>query len=335
MPLSSPLVSLDLIRAAAERLRPVVIRTPLVPVGPPVGANPLFVKCENLQRAGAFKIRGAFNMMTQLPEETRRRGVITYSSGNHGQAVALAASLLKAPAVIVMPTTAPSIKAEGARRLGAEVIFEGTTSTDRRARAEREAAARGLTIVPPFDHQWIIAGQGTIGLEILQDRPDVTTVFVQIGGGGLISGVSAALKQSRADVNVIGVEPSGAAKMKAALDAGQLVTLEKTHSVADGLLPVRAGDLTFAHARAFVDEVWTIDDAQIIKAVRWLFKEAKLVVEPSGAITVAAARRYQTEHPQTRNVVAVLSGGNVAPEAFAEYITRADPRSASGVPTRH
>lgn len=329
------LVTLDLIRAAADRIRPVVTRTPLVPVRPAGSANPLLAKCENLQRAGAFKIRGAFNMMSQLPEEARARGVITYSSGNHGQAVALAASLLKTPAVIVMPTTAPSIKAEGARRLGAEVIFEGLTSIDRRARAEKEALARRLTIVPPFDHESIIAGQGTIGLEILQDRPDVTTVFVPVGGGGLISGVSAALKHSRSGIRVIGVEPSGAPKMRAALDAGQVVTLEKTHSVADGLVAVRAGDLTFAHVRAFVDEIWTIDDVEIIQAVRWLFKESKLVVEPSGAIAVAAARRYMAEHPKVRDVVAVVSGGNVAAEAFAEYITGTDPRSTSGIPTRH
>lgn len=329
------LVSLDLIRAAAERIRPVITRTPLVPIGPAARSNPLIAKCENLQRAGSFKIRGAFNMMSQLPDETRKRGVITYSSGNHGQAVALAASILKIPAVIVMPTTAPSIKAEGARRLGAEVIFEGVTSVDRRARAEKEASARGLTMVPPFDHPMIIAGQGTVGLEILEDRPAVSTVFVQIGGGGLVSGVSAALKRSRSAAHVIGVEPSGAAKMKAAIQAGHLVTLDKTQSVADGLLPVRAGDLTFAHVREFVDEIWTVDDADIITAVRWLFKEAKLVVEPSGAITVAAARKYMSEHPQITDVVAVLSGGNVAPEAFAEYITRTDTKSTSGVPTRH
>ena len=156
--------------------------------------QPLLLKCESLQPSGAFKIRGAYNMVAQLSDDERRRGVITYSSGNHGQAMALAARELGAPAVVVMPKTASRIKVEGARSFGAEVIFEGTTSVDRRVRAEREAAARGLTMVPPFDHPWIIAGQGTAGLEILDQRPDVGSVFVPIGGGGLIAGIAAAIK---------------------------------------------------------------------------------------------------------------------------------------------
>src|SRR5215210_5035585 len=161
-----------------------------------VAGQPLFLKCESMQPGGAFKIRGAYNMVAQLTGDERRRGVITFSAGNHGQAMALAARELGAPAVVVMPTTAPAIKIEGALGFGAEVIFAGTTSVDRRARAEAEAAARGLTMVPPFDHEWIIAGQGTAGLEILEQQPDVAAVFVPIGGGGLLAGVAAAIKQT-------------------------------------------------------------------------------------------------------------------------------------------
>ena len=239
-------VTLDEIRAAAERIKPLARVTPLIDVSGPAG-RPFFLKAESLQPAGAFKIRGAYNMVAQLTPAERAAGVITYSSGNHGQAMALAARTLGAPAVVVMPTTAPKVKVEGARAFGAEVIFAGTTSADRRARAEAEAAERGLTMVPPFDHEWIVAGQGTAGLEILEQRPDVAAVLVPIGGGGLAAGVAAAIKQSRPDVKVIGVEPAGAAKMKASVDAGHPVTLPRTETIADGLMPVRPGDLTFAH----------------------------------------------------------------------------------------
>ena len=189
---------------------------------------------------------------------------------------------------IVMPTTAPAIKVAGVKRWGAEVILEGTTSVERRTRAEAEAAARGLTMVPPFDHEWIIEGQGTCGLEILEQVRDADVVVVPVGGGGLVSGVAAAIKQSRPDVQVVGVEPAGAAKMTASLAAGHPVTLERTQSIADGLMPVRPGDLTFEHVKAFVDEVVTVDDDQIARAAMWLFYEAKQVVEPSGAASVAA-----------------------------------------------
>jgi threonine dehydratase len=234
--------------------------------------------------------------------------------------VALAASKLGAPAVIVMPTTAPAIKIEGVKRWGAEVILEGTTSTDRRKRAEVEAARRGLTMVPPFDHEWIIEGQGTCGLEIVEQVPDVDIVVVPVGGGGLVAGVSAAVRHLRPDVSVIGVEPAGAAKMTASLRAGHPVTLDRTESIADGLMPVRPGDLTFEHVTAFVDRVVTVADDQIARAALWLFSEAKQVVEPSGAATVAAVLWPSEESPladRTKKVVAILSGGNVAPETLA------------------
>ena len=318
------LVSLNLIREAASRIQDVVRVTPLVDVSDTLRSH-LLLKCENLQLGGAFKIRGAFNMIAQLSEHERGRGVITYSSGNHGRAVALAARRLGVPAVIVMPTSAPQIKVDGVRELGGEVIFEGTTSVERRVRAESEAVERGLTVVPPFDHPWIIAGQGTIGIEILADCPEVSEVLVQIGGGGLIAGVAAAIKQQKPAVRVIGVEPSGAAKMKASIEAGRPVTLDKTLSIADGLLPVRPGDLTFAHVRAFVDELITVEDEAIARAMVWLFRRAKLVAEPSGAATVAAFHARVGEAggateagtvPHRGVTVAVLSGGNMALETL-------------------
>jgi threonine dehydratase len=318
------LVSLADIVAAAERVRTVARRTPMIEVGWPgleTCGHTLFLKCENMQPMGAFKMRGAYNMLAQVAPAARSRGVITYSSGNHGQAVALAARLLGAPAVIVMPQTAPKVKVEGARSYGAEVIFEGTTSAERKQRAEIEAAQRGLTMVPPFDHEWIIAGQGTAGLEILEQVPGVRTVYVQIGGGGLIAGVSAALKLSRPDIRIIGVEPAGAPKMKSSIDAGHPVVLERTSSIADGLLPVRPGDLTFAHVKAFVDDIVIVEDVAISAAVRWLFRYAKIVAEPSGAITVAAVTQGGAPRDDGATV-AVISGGNVATEDFARYITQ-------------
>jgi threonine dehydratase len=312
---TTPLVSLDDLRHAAERVRPVARITPLIDVSAAAG-RPLFLKCESLQPAGAFKIRGAYNMVAQLTDDQRRRGVVTYSSGNHGQAMALAARALGAPAVVVMPTTAPKIKVDGARAFGAEVIFAGTTSIERRLQAEAEAESRGLTMVPPFDHEWIIAGQGTAGLEILEQLPAVEAVLVPVGGGGLVAGVAAAIKLTRPEVKVIGVEPSGAAKMKASIDAGHPVTLEKTESIADGLMPVRPGDLTFAHVQAYVDRIVTVDDSQIIDAVLWIFEKAKIVAEPSGAASVAAALAglVDTAGP----IVAIVSGGNMGLEKLEE-----------------
>ena len=266
---------------------------------------------------GAFKIRGALNMLAQLTPDAGAAGVITYSSGNHGQAVALAAQRLGIAAVIVMPETAPRVKVEGVRHFGGEVIFAGTTSLDRKVRAEAEAAARGLTMIPPFDHPWIIAGAGTCGLEILEQCPGLSAVYVPVGGGGLISGVATAIKRTRPDVRVIGVEPANAAKMSASRAAGHPVTLDRASSIADGLLPMRPGDLTFAHAQAFVDDIVTVTDDEIAGAVKWLFHQAALTAEPSGAASVAAALRAGSIGPAS---VAIVSGGNVEPEDFKRYV---------------
>jgi threonine dehydratase len=312
------LVSLDDIRAAAARIAGVARRTPLIEVG--AGLGPTFaVKCENMQPAGAFKIRGAYNMLSQLGHDARAAGVITYSSGNHGQAMALAARLLGVRAVVVMPETAPRVKVAGAVRYGAEVLFAGTTVLDRKARAESEAAARGLTMVPPFDHPWIIAGQGTCALEIVEQSQALSVVYVPMGGGGLISGVAAAIKALQSGVRIVGVEPAGAPKMTASRAAGHPVTLATTASIADGLLSVRPGDLTFAHIQAFVDDVVTVDDRQIGAAVKWLFDNANVVAEPSGAASVAAVLR--DDDAITVGTVAVISGGNVAPTDYAKYIS--------------
>jgi threonine dehydratase len=317
------LVTLDEIKAARERIRETAVYTPLlkVPSPKPQDPSPLFLKCENLQPMGAFKIRGAFNMISQLSKDQLSRGVITYSSGNHGQAVAMAAQKLGSPAVIVMPTTAPEVKVEGCKSYGAEVIMAGTTSLDRQQRAEEEAAARGLTIVPPFDHPQIIIGQGTMGLEILEQCPDVGTVFVPVGGGGMASGVAAAIKLSKPTVRIVAVEPAGAPKVSTSLAAGKPTTLPSSKSIADGLMNLRPGDITFAHIQKFVDEVVTVGDQDIAANVAWLFRNARLVVEPSGAVTTAAVALGLGHVDFARGpVVAVVSGGNVAPEAFAKYV---------------
>ena len=316
-------VTVDEIRAARERIRPAARVTPMIEVSSPALYAPyapqaLWLKAESLQPMGAFKIRGAYNMISQLPKEELERGVITYSSGNHGQAVAMAAQQLGARAVIVMPTIAPKVKVDGCKSYGAEVIMEGTTSLDRQSRAENESRERGLTIVPPFDHRQIIIGQGTVGLEILEQCPDVGTVFVPAGGGGLVSGTAAAIKQLKPSVRIVAVEPLGAPKMTKSLEAGRPTTLPSSKSIADGLMNLRPGDITFAHVQKFVDEVVTVSEDDIAKTVGWLFRNARLVVEPSGAITTAAAR-LGLGHASGK-IVAVVSGGNVAPEAFAKYV---------------
>ena len=320
----SALVESAAIEAAAGRIRGVVRRTPLVDTAD-IAGRPLRLKCENLQVAGAFKIRGACNLVTQIASGSEVRGVITYSSGNHAQAVACAARGLGLPAVVVMPETAPAVKVEGTRSYGAEVLFEGTTSVQRRRRAEALAAERGLTMVPPFDHPEIIAGQGTVGLEIMADAPQVDTVYVPIGGGGLIAGVAAAVKRARPAARVIGVEPVGAAAMARSVEAGAPVTLDSVASIADGLLPVRPGDLTFAHVAAFVDDIVTVEDDAIESAVRWLATRAKLVVEPSGAATVGAVLFSGRRDAGADGVtVAVLSGGNIGPAKLAALLQQGE-----------
>jgi len=314
----SDLVNLRLIREAHERIKSVVVRTPLYNAAALSSElqGKAFLKLESLQRTGSFKIRGAYNFVAQIPDEIRSHGVITYSSGNHAQAVALAAQLHGVRAVVVMPVNAPQIKRDGAVRLGAEVILEGTTSTERRIRAESIAAQESLSIVPPYDAPEIIAGQGTTGLEIAEDCDDFDVVLAPIGGGGLCSGSAAAIRRLRPDVEIVGVEPVGGASMKAAIDAGEPVVLPQVDSIADGLLPVRSGDQTFAHVREFVDEVVLVEDSEIREAAKFLFGQERLIVEFSGAATVAALRSGRVQS-NGRTVVAIVSGGNTDPGMIA------------------
>jgi threonine dehydratase len=317
----SELVRADDIDRAAAALEGVALHTPLLPapwLDERLGGE-IRLKCENLQRAGAFKIRGAYTALARLTDEERARGVIAYSSGNHAQGVALAARLFGIRAVVVMPTTAPEIKRAGAERLGAEIVLEGTTSFERQARAEAIAAERGLTIIPAFDDANIIAGQGTVGREILQDWPEVDTVVVQIGGGGLISGTAAYLKQRHPVCRVIGVEPETADAMKRSFDAGEPVTIPFRGTIADGLMPVRPGDLNFEHVRAFVDEIVRVSDTAIADATGELLRSSKLIVEFSGAATVAALLSGDVV-TRGRRVVAVLSGGNLDPVRALELL---------------
>jgi threonine dehydratase len=323
---SGELVAPASIERAARDLDGVAIRTPLLAAPwlcDELGVEVRF-KCENLQRAGAFKIRGAYTAIARLAPAARARGVIAFSSGNHAQGVALAARMFGVRAVVVMPTTAPSNKVEGARRLGAEVVLEGTTSTERQRRAEQIAAEQDLTIVPAFDDLDIIAGQGTAGREIMQDWPDVEMVLVPIGGGGLISGVAAWVKHARPATRVIGVEPAAADAMKQSVDAGRPVTIPPARTIADGLMPVRPGDHNFAHVQAFVDDIVRVSDEAIFDATRRLLTASKLVVEFSGAATVAALLSGAVR-PAGRTV-AVLSGGNLDPARYADLLAAAPPQ---------
>ena len=310
--MSATLVGLDEFRRASEGLRGIALRTPLVPsdaLGSRFGV-PVYLKPEMLQRAGAFKFRGAYWFVSQLSAAERARGLVAPSSGNHGQAVALAAQLYGVPATIVMPTNAPVAKVEGAKRFGARVVLEGTTTAERMAKAVEIADGEGATLVPPYDHPRIIAGQGTVGLEIAEDMPDVGMVLVPVGGGGLSSGVATAVKLLAPNARLIGVEPAGSPKLTRARAAGEPVVIPANpDGLADGLLAVKIGALPFAHHREYLDDVVTVPDSALAGAMRFLLDRHKLVAEPSGAITVAALLEGIVT-PAARTVC-VLSGGNI------------------------
>lgn len=314
------LVTLGDLEAAARVLAPVAVRTPLLPadvVSDQVG-GPVWIKPEMLQRGGAFKFRGAYNFLSRMDAEVRARGVIAPSSGNHAQAVALAAKLYGVRATVVMPTTVTPAKRGGAERLGARVILAGTTTADRLARAEELVEEEGLTLVPPYDHPLIIAGQGTVGLEIASDLPNVDAVLVPVGGGGFSAGVASAIKMRLPNARVIGVEPTGSPKLSRARAAGKPVRLDRSTGIADGLLAVEIGHLTFAHHQRYLDDVVLVDDDALRRAMRLLLDRLKLVVEPSGAITVAALLegKFRPSGP----TVAVLSGGNIEWDGLRELL---------------
>jgi threonine dehydratase len=305
------LVTLDVLRAAADVLRGIAVRTPLLPadaLGGTTGGR-VWLKPEMLQRGGAFKFRGAYTYLAGMSVADRARGVIAPSSGNHAQAVALAATLFGVPATVVMPTNVSPAKKGGAERLGARVVLAGTTTQHRMDRALEIAAETGGVLIPPYDDPTIIAGQGTAGLEIMEDMPGVRAVLVPVGGGGLSAGVATAVKLLSPGTRVIGVEPASAPKLTRAREAGQPVHIGATAGLADGLLAVQIGTAPFAHHQAYVDDVVTVEDGALREAMRFLLDRMKLVVEPSGAITVAALMRGLV--PVDGDTVAVLSGGNI------------------------
>lgn len=297
------------------------MRTPLKPV-PELAERagvPVYLKLENLQPTGAFKLRGAWTFLRRRGPAARSRGVVTYSSGNHGQAVAFAAQRVNVRAVVVMPENAPKAKIDGVQRWGGEVVFAGRTSEHRFERAMAIAEADDLTVIPPFDHPHIIAGQGTVGLEIMEDLPDVATVAVPVGGGGLLAGITTAFKGWKSRATIVGVEPEGAPKLTAALDTGHPVRLDSTESIADGLLPLSIGTLTFDHIKGRVRAV-TVSETAIAEATVWLHEDLDVRAEPSGGATTAALRSGQLESKGP--IVLVVSGGNVDPAGIADLVRR-------------
>lgn len=312
-------MGIDAIRAAADRIRGVAVRTPLL-----AWDERTWLKPESLQPIGAFKIRGAHAKITSLTEAQRAAGVISYSSGNHAQAVARSARLLGIHAVLVMPDDAPAVKVAGVERDGAQIVRCPPGSDERRRIAESLAAEHGYTIVPPYDDPEIIAGQGTVGLEIAEDLPALTSVLVPIGGGGLISGVAAAVKALVPAVRVIGVEPDDAADARASLAEGEIVSwpAQRTgRTIADGLRVSAVGALPFVHIRALVDEIVTVSDDEIRGAIRELATRARLVAEPSGAAAMAAHLAGQVPQPAGDDArVIVISGGNVDPQVFTKVL---------------
>ena len=323
------LVTLDAIRAAAETLRGIALQTPLVRFGSTSPAR--WLKAESLQPIGAFKLRGAYVAVASLTGDERARGVITYSSGNHAQGVARAARLLDTPAVIVMPADAPRIKRMGVEADGAEIVTVGTASDERQRVAESIASERSLSVIPPFDDDRIIAGQGTIGLELVDDLPDLAVVLVPVGGGGLASGVATAVKALRPDVRVIGVESELAADAAESLERGEIVRWPAelvSRTIADGTRTQALGRRTFAHLRAHLDRIVTVSEAEIAAGVRLAAERGRLVVEPSGALSIAAMAFHGHQldlDRETGDVVAVVSGGNVDPDRYREYLAAPIP----------
>jgi threonine dehydratase len=318
-------VDLEDVRLAQRRLEGVALHTPLVPYPRSSPERTLRFKLESLQPVGSFKLRGAYNKISSLSEEEKARGVVAYSSGNHAQGVAYAALKLGVRATIVMPRAASRTKLERTNELGAEIVEVGDGSGERKAKAEELSSERGYALVPPYDDEALVAGQGTVGLEVMEDLSEVETVLVPVGGGGLISGVAVAIKLSNPSVRVIGVEPELAADARASLKSGRIVEIspeEAGRTIADGLRTQSLGEITFAHIRRFVDDIVTVSEEEIREAVRALAYEAKLVAEPSGAVAFAGYLFHQDELPPTGVNVAVISGGNVEPRLLSQILTQ-------------
>jgi threonine dehydratase len=330
------MITLDDLHSARTRLDGITVRTPLIEfdlrvphfsrplreVGTLVSNETrLFLKPENQQPIGAFKLRGAYNKIASLSNDERKRGVISYSSGNHAQGVAYAARVLGVKAVIVMPNNAPVIKREATAALGADIVLVGPGSTERQLKAEELAAQHGYIIVPPYNDEKIIAGQGTMALEILEDMPDVETVLAPVGGGGLISGVAAAIKLTKPSVNVFGVEPELAADAEASLRTGKIVQFpaeQVTRTLADGLRTQSIGPINFDHMQCFVDGIVTVTEDQIRDAMKMLAQNPKTIAEPSGAVATAGFLFRGDQLPKTKLTVAIISGGNIEPQMLAD-----------------
>ena len=290
----------------------------------PAADEQLWFKPESLQPIGSFKLRGAYNKIASFSEEERQRGVISYSSGNHAQGVAYAARAMGVKAVIVMPRNAPKIKMDSTAALGAEIVIVGPASAERMQKAEELAQQHGYSIVPPYNDEFIIAGQGTTGLEILEDCPDVELVLVPVGGGGLISGIASAIKLSGSSAKIVGVEPELANDAQQSFRTGEIVQLSAervSSTLADGLRTQSVGPLNFEHIRKYVDDIVTVTEDEIRSAVRRIVTSARIVAEPSGAVTFAAWLFHRDELPASRKTVAVVSGGNLEPQLLAQILS--------------
>ena len=316
-------VTLDDVRAAAERIAPHVHRTPVVTsrtADSAAGAR-LFFKCESFQRVGAFKARGAFSRLTLLSPDERRRGVVAFSSGNHAQAVALAARELGAPATIVMPHDAPALKLAATRGYGAEVILYDRREEDREAIARRLVVEKGMVLVPPFDDEAVIAGQGTAALELLEEVPDLDAVLTPVGGAGLLAGTAVAATGVRPGIRVLGVEPEAGNDVARSLREGRRVRIDVPDTIADSLQTTCVGERNFAILSALVAEVLVVGDVELIRAMAFLFSRMKLVVEPGGAAAAAAMLARQVPGVAGKRVGVILSGGNVDPARFSELVS--------------
>jgi threonine dehydratase len=326
---TTQLVMIDEIRAAAARVAEIAMHTPLVRAEFPGVSGygqprEIWLKAESLQPIGAFKIRGASNKILQLTADELARGVITYSSGNHAQGVAYAARAVGAKAVIVMPSNAPAVKRAATLALGAEIVDVGPASSERLAMAEKLVRERGYIVIPPYDDEQIIAGQGTCGLEIAEQLPDVDLVLSPVSGGGLLGGVSAAVKQLSPRTRVFGIEPELAADTAESFRTGRIVTwgAELTsRTIADGLRTQSVGERNFAHIQAYVDGILTVTEAEIRAAMRAIVAATRLVPEPSGAVATAALLFHAHELPAYKKAVAIVSGGNVDPAMLAQVLT--------------
>jgi threonine dehydratase len=327
---ASALLTLSAFTEAQARIQGVALHTPLVRLPlPGLDSAEVYVKAEGLQPVGAFKIRGAYNKIAQLTPDERRRGVITYSSGNHAQGVAYAARAVGAKAVIVMPSNAPEIKKRATAALGAEIVEVGNASSDRLRKAEELQAAHGYIMIPPYDDDQIIAGQGTCGLEILEDLPGVDLVLSPVSGGGLLSGVATAIKLSKPDVRVIGIEPELAADAQESFRSGHVVTWPAdmtTRTLCDGLRTQSLGERNYEHIRTYVDDIITVTEAEIRSAMRTLLHVTRLTPEPSGACAAAGILFHRDQLLPFNKVAVIMSGGNVEPQVLQSVLAEKDPQ---------